>query len=227
MSKIVFPDSAAIAVVTSWDGGPSTDRTTLRMLDQYGWLGTFFLSPASIGSDGHLSSDVVKALLKSGHEVGLSGQGYASDPTGFTKSLRVDLVRLAEITGSPIRVFQFDERLDSAPDWATETLRAEGLIAARTTAIAPDNRASALRSAGTLALAPTGRYDEDLNDLRERWDELEETGEGVFHVWGRSGEMGADPHDWLDFECVLGFFGGISNVWYCTIGQLAELLTAN
>jgi hypothetical protein len=86
--------------------------------------------------------------------------------------------------------------------------------------------AEKLLSGDLLRLPVSAYFRDDFATIQEKWSEVEEVEGGIFHLWGHSAELGPDKNDWVDFECILGYIGGISNVWYTTVGELvAHLLS--
>lgn len=212
MANWQFPEGKSIAAVTSWDDGPKTDNITRRMLDQYGWMGTFYMQPERVGAEGHLDREALCRLTESGHEIGLLAAASLDAPR-----LARDRASLESLAGQPVATLAYPDAFSDRA--AAEAARAAGFRSGRV-----GQQGVVTLETEPLLLPVTGRGDESLNDLRDRWDALEEEGGGVFHLWGHTASLGEDPHDWLDLECLLGFFGGISHVWYCTVSALAAEL---
>lgn len=228
MPEAPFPEGKIVAVVTSWDGGYSTDKMMGRMLEQYGYSGTFYLVPENIGKDGFLNRDDVAALLASGHEIGLHGDAVADfgtlTPDALTAKLTQAKAALEAITGSSVVSFAYPNTGDWQKAAIVEAVGAAGFESGRTTHSMGGMTLENLRDAGKLRLPVSAFYKEDFGTIQMGWMDIEETVGGVYHFWGRSQELGDNPLDWVDYECILGFLGGISNVWYGNVSALAKSL---
>jgi peptidoglycan/xylan/chitin deacetylase (PgdA/CDA1 family) len=228
MPEAPFPDGKIVAVTTSWDGGYSTDRKMGQMLEQYGYRGTFYLVPDNLGKDGFLTQDDVKTLMASGHEIGLHGDAIADfgtlPPDDLTAKLKDAKAALESITGSPVVSLAYPNGGEWQKAALVEAVGAAGFDSARTTHSMGGMTLETLRDAGKLRLPVSAFYKEDFGTVQMGWMEIEETVGGVYHFWGRSQELGENPLDWVDFECILGFLGGISNVWYGSVKTLAASL---
>ncbi len=76
-----------------------------------------------------------------------------------------------------------------------------------------------------MRLPVTAHMTEGFLEVQTKWEAVEESNGGIFHLWGCSQPLGEDPQDWVDFECILGYLGGISHVWYATVGELISVIT--
>src|SRR5882724_3860712 len=89
-SVSTFPNDNHIAAISSWLGGTQYDLRLARVLDQYGWKGTFFLDPVEIGKPGMLSQNDVRGLRDAGMSIGLlisNAESYAVDIQSAVKNL--------------------------------------------------------------------------------------------------------------------------------------------
>ncbi len=69
------------------------------------------------------------------------------------------------------------------------------------------------------------RCDEEFSRFLEVWTEIEEKDGSVLLLHGDPSELPPDPKLWLDLECILGYLGGISHVWYGSVLQLNALFS--
>ncbi|HZP84846.1 MAG TPA: polysaccharide deacetylase family protein [Chthonomonadaceae bacterium] len=229
MAKWEFPEGKSVAVVTSWDNGTATDRIMLRMLEQYGYKGTFYVCPELIGTEGYLNLDDLKQIADAGHEIGSHSLSHPHlenlTAPECQRQVAESKTWLEEKLGTPVESFAYPYGFAQGADWVAEAVRKAGYRSARTTDTVSLITASMLKTGDPMRLPVTAHFSEGFLDVQRKWDEIEASDGGIFHLWGHSHTLGADPHDWVDFECILGFLGGISHVWYGTVGELmAEVL---
>jgi peptidoglycan/xylan/chitin deacetylase (PgdA/CDA1 family) len=221
----LFPDGAKIAVVSGWDGGTNADLEMAAVLDIYGWKGTFFLSPECLGKDGCLSADQARSIRARGHEISSQGLLPVNPDTltqeEWARQVAGSKQRLEQVLSAPVVSFAYPFPFDSERLWLAETVRAAGYSSARTTTPAD---ILANRIEDWMRLPVTARALQDHMQLRERWDAIEDTGQGIFYLWGRPAEILDDTDLRADLECNLSWFCGRLDVWYCTQGELAEYL---
>jgi peptidoglycan/xylan/chitin deacetylase (PgdA/CDA1 family) len=227
MANWRFPGDKTIAVVTSWDSGPYTDRIMHRMLEQYGYKGTFYVSPERIGTEGYLDAETLRRIAADGHEIGSYGYGLteAQTPVEGQRQLVESKTRLEGLFGKPITAFAYPEGFDPTQDEIVEAMRKMGYTSARTTEIADLITADSLAAGDRMRLPVTAHMTEGFLEVQTKWEAVEESNGGIFHLWGCSQPLGEDPQDWVDFECILGYLGGISHVWYATVGELISVIT--
>lgn len=228
MADFPFPYDNNIAVVTSWDNAPGTDRLMHRMIDQYGYKGTFFVSPSDLGADGHLTQADVRVMLDSGHEIGSLGLSPVNWENLSIEELQQNLKssksQLEAMFGGFVQGFACSDSY--AGDLATlvDVAKQSGYQYVRTPQFVSPLFAQNLKSSDTFKMPISAHYREDFSSIQSKWQDIEDEVGGIFHLYGHSEALGEDPLDWVDFECILGFLGGISRVWYCTLGELAAHL---
>jgi peptidoglycan/xylan/chitin deacetylase (PgdA/CDA1 family) len=88
------------------DGGSSACRIALE-LEQYGWLGHFFVTTGRIGSPGFLDSDQIRNLRARGHRVGTHSRSHPArmsscSPDQLIAEWRDSSRHLAGILGEPV-----------------------------------------------------------------------------------------------------------------------------
>lgn len=220
-----FPDGAKIAVVSSWDEGTAFDARLAELLEQYGWKGTFFLSPDAIGKDGHLTEKELRAIHAGGHEIGLL---YA-DLAALSGQSEEECIRvlstlkqaLEAASGGSVTSLAFPRGFTASALPDSEALRQAGFDSAR---IPEEAELLASRLNDWFRLPVTAHALAEHSPLREKWEAIEESGEGIFYLFGRSSEMGEDDEKWADLECNLAYFCGHAHVWYCTQAELYQKL---
>lgn len=221
MRNSIFPGEAKIAVVSGWDGGFAYDMRLAGMLDQYGWKGTFFVRPETLGQEGFLTENELREILSGGHEIGMLGPEWphlvVQGPAACAQQLKDDRVRLTALVGKPVASFAYPAEIADSATWMADAVREAGFDTARTT---QEETLLASRIADWLHLPVTASALHDHMGLREKWGAVEETGEGIFYLWGRSADYGDDDDRWAELECNLAWFCGHLDVWYCTQAEL-------
>lgn len=92
----------------TFDDGPdaASTPTVLAELDRLGWTATFFVLGEMVRKD----PGVLRAIVDSGHEVGVHGDRHRSHLLMAPWQVRADLIRatttIGEVTGSPPRWFR-------------------------------------------------------------------------------------------------------------------------
>ncbi|HZO87017.1 MAG TPA: polysaccharide deacetylase family protein [Chthonomonadaceae bacterium] len=230
MANWQFPDGKTVAVVTSWDDGAATDQMMLRMLEQYGYKGTFYVCPESLGTEGFLDAAALHQIAAAGHEIGSHSLSHPHLETLTAAECHRQIVeskvQLEALIGAAVTSFAYPYGFAQGPQWIADTVRAAGYASARTTQIAELLTAADLAAGDPMRLLVTAYFTESFPEIQAKWQKVEEVEGGIFHLWGCSRELGMDPNDWVDFECNLGYLGGISHVWYCTVGELIAAVRA-
>jgi peptidoglycan/xylan/chitin deacetylase (PgdA/CDA1 family) len=228
MAESPFPNGSNIAVVTSWDNGPKTDRILHRKLEEFGYKGTFFVYASKIGSEGYLDEESIRHLIADGHEVGSHGLTDVKletlAPAEALRQITESKSRLEALFGVPVNGFAYPGGGEAGQDALADMAKQAGYRYARTTQSVLPLSVETFGSVPLYRLPVTAHYQEDFFSIQSKWDEIEDSVGAIFHLWGHTEVFGDDPHDWLDFDCILGFLGGISRVWYCTLGELVDHL---
>jgi peptidoglycan/xylan/chitin deacetylase (PgdA/CDA1 family) len=221
MRHSVFPGDTAIAAVSGWDGGSAYDIRLAAVLDQYGWKGTFFMQPETLGQEGFLAENDLQTIVGGGHEIGLFSPEWphlvAQGPAACVHRLRAERTKLEALIGKPVTSFAYPAGFMEDMAWIAEAVREAGFNSARTT---QEANLQASHITDWLRLPVTASALHDHMGLRERWEAVEETGEGIFYLWGCSAEYGDDDDKWAELECNLAWFCGRLDVWYCTQAEL-------
>lgn len=221
MRKSLFPGEAKIAVVSGWDGGFIHDIRLAAVLDQYGWKGTFFVWPETLGQEGFLAEDNLQTIMNGGHEIGLIVPEWerlvAQGPVACVELLIRARKRLESLVGQPVTSFAYPAGFAEDVAWMADAVREAGFDTGRTT-LETNLQASQIKD--WLRLPVTASALHDHMGLREKWEAVEEAGEGIFYLWGCSADYGDDDDRWAELECNLAWFCGHLDVWYCTQAEL-------
>jgi peptidoglycan/xylan/chitin deacetylase (PgdA/CDA1 family) len=227
MADSPFPQGNNIAVVTSWDQGTATDKILHRKLEEFGYKGTFFVSPNLIGTPGYLDVADVQAMIKDGHEIGSQGLGNrlgTLSPEEALQQMKESKAKLEAMFDVPVRGFAYPDGLEPGQNWLAEAAKEAGYFYARTTQIKHPQTVETFTSENSFQIPVSAYGHEDFFSIQTKWMDVEDTERKIFHLMGQTGPLGEDPEDWLDLDCIIGFLGGISRIWYCTAGELAAHL---
>ncbi len=223
MDKSFFPDDKRIALVSGWDDGRVWDRRLAEELADFGWKGTFFLCPEQIGHSDYINVTEITEIDQLGHEIGSHSLNHPRLETLTAVERRRQAVesrnQLEAMVGKPVCSFAYPYGFGHREMDVATAVGEAGYRSARTT----DStvlRASTIED--WLRLPVTAHILSPLDSLREKWEQVEALGDGIFYLWGHSYEMGDDSEKWADLECTLSWFGGHSDVWYCTQGELCD-----
>jgi peptidoglycan/xylan/chitin deacetylase (PgdA/CDA1 family) len=228
MADLPFPQGNNIAVVTSWDNGPATDKILHRKLEEFGYKGTFFVSPNLIGASGYLDAEEIRSMIANGHEIGSQGLEAARlealSPEEALRQMKESKAKLEAMFDTPVRGFAYPGGLENGQTWLSEAAKEAGYLYARTTRLKSPQSVETFASENSFQL-PVSAYDnEDFFSIQTKWMDIEDSDGKIFHLRGHTEALGEDPQDWLDLDCVIGFLGGISRIWYCTFGDLVAHL---
>jgi peptidoglycan/xylan/chitin deacetylase (PgdA/CDA1 family) len=230
MAESPFPNGNNIAVVTSWDNGPKTDRILHRKLEEFGYKGTFFVYASRIGSAGYLDEADIRKLIADGHELGSHGlddtrlETLSSDEA--LRHMVESKAQLEAMFGVPVHGFAYPGGGEMGQDQLSALAKQAGYRYARTTHSIPPMTVEQFRAADLYRLPVTAHGQEDFMSVQSKWSDIEDSVGYIFHLWGHTEVFGEDEkNDWLDFDCIIGFLGGISRVWYCTAGELVDHLS--
>jgi peptidoglycan/xylan/chitin deacetylase (PgdA/CDA1 family) len=227
MAGTPFPGGKTVAVITSWDDGVSNDRIMGEMLEKYGYKGTFYTCSEWVGKADHLDTDGLKQLMALGHEIGSHSIHHPHletlSPAECARQMTESKAQLEAMIGRPVGSFAYPYGFDHGQSWVADAARKAGYTSARTTDQVGVLTLDKLRASDPMRLPVTAYFTEDFFSVQSKWNEVEEVEGAIFHLWGHSAELSPNPKEWVDFECILGFLGGLSKVWYGTVGELMEV----
>lgn len=228
MADSPFPQGNNIAVVMSWDQGTATDKILHRKLEEFGYKGTFYVSPNLIGTPGYLDTADIQALIKDGHEIGSRGLGVVKfetlSPEEALQEMKESKAKLEAMFDVPVHGFAYPGGLEPGQTWLSDAAKEAGYLYARTTQEKSPQTVESFASEDQFRLPVSAYFRDDFFAIQIKWMDIEDTTGKIFHIWGHTDVLGEDPHDWLDLDCIIGFLGGISRVWYCTAGELVAHL---
>jgi len=67
-AEMLFPGGKTKALILSFDDGMVADRRLVRLMNEYGLIGTFHLNSSKLGTKDYLTKEEIKIVYK-GHEV--------------------------------------------------------------------------------------------------------------------------------------------------------------
>lgn len=219
----VFPGGKRGAVTLSFDDGAKEDERVIKLLNKYGLKGTFHLNGIWLKD----ADETERARLRKmygGHEVACHtfSHGFPSlmPRASFTEEILRDRAVLEEIFGYPVvgMSYPFGEWNEDV----VSAMRASGILYSRTV---KSTMAHAFPE-NFLAWDPSCRH----TDALEVWGKVypkfgTEWSKGVFLAWAHSFEMKTED-DWAKFETTLAEISGKEDVWYATMIELYNYVTA-
>jgi peptidoglycan-N-acetylglucosamine deacetylase len=131
--EMLFPGGKAKALILSYDDGRAEDRKLVRLMNDYGLVGTFHLNSNKLGTDGYLSREEIRELFK-GHEVSVHSANHPHLPdlprTDIVYEIIEDRRELERLVGYPVRGMAYP--FGSFDDRVVEAIGGLGIEYART-----------------------------------------------------------------------------------------------
>ena len=218
--EMLFPEGKSKALILSFDDGNTQDRRLVKLLNDYGLIGTFHLNSNKLDTKGYLTKSEIK-LLFTGHEVSV----HSANHPGLVGLSKIDIVHeivedrkeLEKLTGYIIRGMAYP--FGSYNDFVVETINGLGIEYARTVNdshnfsipsdfLRWDASIHQFASAYFIANNPENdkkelaKFNTLINDFLKS-DTL-----ALLDVWGHSWENDGDGNRWQAME---SFFKQVSN----------------
>lgn len=226
-----YPGFKYKAVTFSYDDGTIHDIRLADTMAQYGAKGTFNINSARIGAPGRITEDDIKNLiLGRGMELACHGERHLSlarvDSAVAMNDVIKDRNALEERFGIIIKGMAYAN--GSLNDDVVTMLRLAGIEHSRTTVptLSLDICKDWLRMNPTchhdhpkLMELAHALIDEPLHPYYWR------NNARLLYVWGHSFEFN-NKDNWHVIEELLQYVGGRDDVWYCTVGEVHEYVTA-
>jgi peptidoglycan-N-acetylglucosamine deacetylase len=236
--EMLFPQGKSKALILSFDDGRVADRHLVKLMNDYGLVGTFHLNSNRLGTKDYLTKEEVKNLYK-GHEV----SGHTANHPNLTSLSKIDVIyevvedrkELERLMGYPIRGMSYP--FGNTNDFVIEAITGLGIDYARTVGDTynfgiPTNF---LKWQPTIHLFGKTNYipNDTANDKKEfeyfyqlTNDFLKADSLSLFYVWGHSWEYDGPGNKWAEVE---KFFKTISKnpvIYYTTQIRLVDYINA-
>ncbi|MHA8067335.1 polysaccharide deacetylase family protein [Aquirufa sp. ROCK2-A2] len=131
--EMLFPQGKTKALILSFDDGKTEDRQLVKLLDNYGLIGTFHLNSNKLGTNDYLNKAEIKQLFAR-HEVSV----HSADHPALTALTKNDVVyevvedrkALERLVGYPVRGMAYP--FGNHNDMVIDAIKGLGIEYART-----------------------------------------------------------------------------------------------
>jgi len=131
--EMLFPEGKPKALILSFDDGRDADRRLVKLMNEYGLVGTFHLNSNKLGTKDYLTKEEIKNLFK-GHEV----SAHTANHPNLTTSSKIDVIyevvedrrELERLTGRSVRGMSYP--FGNYNDFVIDIIKGLGIEYART-----------------------------------------------------------------------------------------------
>lgn len=233
--EMLFPQGKNKALVLSYDDGRTEDRQLVKLMNQYGLIGTFHLNSNKLGTNGYITKSEIKELF-AGHEVSV----HTANHPNLTTLSKIDVLyevvedrkELERLVGYPVRgmAYPFGNHNESV----IGTIRGLGIEYARTV----DDTYHFKIPEDFLKWHPTvhqfakaywkpGDIDNDTKELAVFYktinDFLESGDLALLDIWGHSWELG---NKWDETDKCFRLLANNPDVHYSSHIALVDYISA-
>lgn len=235
---MLFPQGKTKALILSYDDGRAEDRQLLKLMTQYGLIGTFHLNSNKLGTAGYVTKEEIKKLYK-GHEV----SAHSANHPNLTTLSKIDIVyevvedrkALERLMGYPIRGMAYP--FGNNNEFVLDAVKGLGIEYARTV----DDTYSFKIPDIFLKWHPTihqfakaywepdnpGNDKKELTRFYQVIDDFINTKElALLDVWGHSWEMGNSQSKWDETETFFKLLANNPAIHYSTQIDLVDYINA-
>ncbi|MBK7171703.1 MAG: polysaccharide deacetylase family protein [Bacteroidales bacterium] len=235
---MLFPQGKSKALILSFDDGNVADRHLVKLMNEYGLIGTFHLNSNKLGTKDYLTKEEIKNLYK-GHEV----SGHTANHPSLPSLSKVDVIyevledrrELERLIAYPVRGMSYP--FGNTSDLVIEAISGLGIEYARTVGDTYNFNLPTefLKWQPSIHLFGKTNYipNDTANDIKELGQFYQLTNEflnskslALFYVWGHSWEYEGPGNKWAEVET---FFKMISNnpeIYYTTQIELVDYINA-
>ncbi|MHC1774219.1 MAG: polysaccharide deacetylase family protein [Lentimicrobium sp.] len=236
--EMLFPQGKSKALILSFDDGRIADRHLVKLMNDYGLVGTFHLNSNKLGTKEYLTKEEVKKLFE-GHEV----SGHTANHPNLTSLSKIDVIyevvedrkELERLTAYPVRGMSYP--FGNTNDFVIEVITGLGIEYARTVGDTYDFRIPAdfLKWQPTIHLFGKTNYipNDTANDSRELAqfyqltnDFLKANSLSLFYVWGHSWEYEGPGYKWAEVEKFFKMVSKNPDICYITQIGLVDYINA-
>jgi peptidoglycan-N-acetylglucosamine deacetylase len=236
--EMLFPQGKLKALILSYDDGRTADRQLVKMMNQYGLIGTFHLNSNKLGTDGYLTKAEIKQLF-AGHEVSV----HSANHPNLTTLSKIDIVyeiaedrkELERLAGYPVRGMAYP--FGNNNEFVIDVITGTGIEYARTV----DDTYSFKIPERFLKWHPTihqfakayfepDQPDNDKRELEKFYKLVNDfivTKElALLDVWGHSWEMSDNQSKWDETEKFFKLLANNPAIHYTTQIDLVDYINA-
>jgi len=236
--EMLFPQGKSKALILSFDDGMVADRRLVKLMNDYGLVGTFHLNSNKLGTKDYLTREEIKNLYK-GHEV----SGHTLNHPNLTSLSKIDVIyevledrkELERLTAFPVRGMSYP--FGNTNDFVIEAISGLGIEYARTVGDTynfsmPDDM---LKWQPTIHLFGKTNYipNDTANDSKElaqfyrlTTDFLKVNSLALFYVWGHSWEYEGPGNKWAEVESFFKMVSKNPEICYTTQIGLTDYINA-
>jgi peptidoglycan/xylan/chitin deacetylase (PgdA/CDA1 family) len=236
--EMLFPQGKSKALILSFDDGNVADRHLVKLMKEYGLIGTFHLNSNKLGTKDYLTKDEIQNLYK-GHEV----SGHTANHPNLTSLSKIDVIyevvedrkELERLTDYPVRGMSYP--FGNTNDFVIETITGLGIEYARTVGDTYNFSIPAdfLKWQPTIHLFGKTNYipNDTANDRRESGqfyqlttDFLKANSLALFYVWGHSWEYEGPGNKWAEVDKFFKMISKNPDIYYTTQIGLVDYINA-
>jgi peptidoglycan/xylan/chitin deacetylase (PgdA/CDA1 family) len=236
--EMLFPQGKSKALILSFDDGQVADKHLVKLMNDYGLVGTFHLNSNKLGTKDYLTKEEVKNLYK-GHEV----SGHTANHPGLTSLSKIDVIyevvedrkELERLTDYPVRGMSYP--FGNTNDFVIKTISGLGIEYARTVGDTYNYGMPTdfLKWQPTIHLFGKTNYipNDTANDRRElgqfyqlTTDFLKANSLALFYVWGHSWEYEGPGNKWAEVEKFFKMISQNPEIYYTTQIGLVDYINA-
>lgn len=236
--EMLFPQGKSKALILSFDDGNVSDKHLVKLMNDYGLVGTFHLNSNKLGTKDYLTKEEIKSLYK-GHEV----SGHTANHPSLPSLSKIDVIyevledrkELERLTNYPVRGMSYP--FGNTNDFVIEAISGLGIEYARTVGDTYDFSIPTdfLKWQPTIHLFGKTNYipNDTANDSRElaqfyqlTTDFLKVNSLALFYVWGHSWEYEGPGNKWAEVENFFKMVSKNPEICYTTQMGLTDYINA-
>jgi peptidoglycan-N-acetylglucosamine deacetylase len=236
--EMLFLQGKSKALILSFDDGNVADKHLVKLMNEYGLVGTFHLNSNKLGTKDYLTKEEIKNLYK-GHEVSCHTANHPNLPSlskiDVIYEVLEDRKELERLMGYPVRGMSYP--LGNTNDFVIEAISGLGIEYARTVGDTYNfgMPTDLLKWQPTIHLFGKTNYipNDTANDTRElkqfyqlTTNFLNANSAALFYVWGHSWEYEEPGNKWAEVEKFFKIISKNPDIYYTTQIGLLDYINA-
>ena len=236
--EMFFPQGKSKALILSFDDGNVADKHLVKLMNEYGLVGTFHLNSNKLGTKNYLTKEEIRTIYK-GHEV----SGHSANHPSLTSLSKIDVIyevledrkELERLMGYPVRGMSYP--FGNTNDFVVEAISGLGIEYARTVGDTYNFSMPIdfLKWQPTIHLFGKTNYipNDTINDKKELGqfyqltnDFLKTNSLALFYVWGHSWEYEGAGNKWAEVEKFFKMVSKNQDIYYTTQIELVDYINA-